>query len=110
MENFRRKAGTFILLALGLTAPAIGSAATPSHFEDVSVRVSFADLNIHSQAGAKVLYARLKRASEEVCGLDFYTINRSLTQKRIARACYLAALEASVEKVDSDALSEMHDG
>lgn len=110
MENVRRKTGTLILLALGIAAPAIGTAAAPSQFEDVSVRVFFADLDIHSEAGAKVLYARLKSASEQVCGLESYGVSRSLATRRYARGCYHETLEGLVQKIDSDALVEIHSG
>ena len=110
MENVIRKSGTLILLALGLTAPAIGIAAAPSQFEDVSVRVSFADLDIHSQAGAKKLYARLKSASEEVCGLESYGVSRSLASRRYALSCYNETLDELVQEIDSAALIKAHSG
>jgi UrcA family protein len=75
-----------------------------------AVRVSYADLDIHSEAGAKVLYSRLKRASEEVCGIQSHVINGSLAATKNARACYREALEVSVKKIDSDALTGIHTG
>ena len=98
------------LLLLGIAIPATGMAAAPSHISDVSIQVSYADLNIHSEAGAKVLYTRLKKASEEVCGIQTHVINGSLAATLRARACFRDTLEASVEKIDSDALTEIHSG
>ncbi len=99
-----------LLAAAAITAPAIGSAAAPTQFDKVSVRVSYADLDIHSEAGARVLYSRLKRASEEVCGIQTHIINGSLAQTMKARECFRDTLEASVEKIDSSALDEIHAG
>ena len=98
------------LLAAGIAVPAAAYAAAPTHFSDASVKVSYADLDIQSKAGAKVLYSRLKRASEEVCGIKPHVINGSLAETHKARMCYREALEASVENIDSDALTEIHAG
>ncbi len=85
-------------------------AAAPTQFDDVSVKVSYADLDIHSKAGARVLYSRLKRASEAVCGIQSHVINGSLAVTLKARACFRETLEASIDKIDSDALGEVHAG
>lgn len=108
-KNYRN---TFVsLLAAGaIAAPAFGFAAAPTQFDDASVKVSYADLDIHSKAGAAVLYTRLKRASEEVCGIQSHVINGSLTVTLKARACFRETLETSVRKIDSDALQEIHAG
>lgn len=103
---------TFIslLAAAAISAPAIGFAAAPSQLDDVSVKVSYSDLNIHSKAGAQVLYVRLKQASEEVCGIQSHIINGSLARTLKARQCFRETLDASVEKIDSEALTEIHAG
>jgi len=98
------------IIASGLVLPVVGSAATPSHIDDAAVRVSYADLNIENEEGAKVLYARLKRASQEVCGIGSLDLVRSLTETRKARACYEKALTAAVEKIDSKTLNDVHNG
>ena len=99
-----------VLLLIGIALPAIGSAAAPSQIDTVSVKVSYADLDIHSQAGARVLYSRLKRASEEVCGIKPHVVNSSLAATTRARSCLRDTLEASVEAIDSDALTDIHTG
>ena len=50
-----------IVVALG--APAIASADAKSDLQGVSVKVSYADLNLEKQEGAKALYRRLQQAS-----------------------------------------------
>jgi UrcA family protein len=99
-----------LLAAAGIGLPAASYAAAPTQFGDVSVRVSYSDLDIQSKAGARVLYSRLKRASEEVCGIKPHVINGSLAETLRARTCYREKLEASVEQIDSDALTAIHSG
>lgn len=110
MGNKNRNATVTLLAAAAITIPAIGFAAAPTEIDDVSVKVSYADLDIDSKAGAKVLYVRLKKASEEVCGIQSHVIHGSLAETLKARSCFRETLEASVEKIDSDVLSEIHAG
>ena len=108
----KRHRNLFVSLTAAATiiiaAPA--SAAAPSQIDDVSVKVSYSDLNIQSKAGARVLYVRLKQASEEVCGIQSHIINGSLARTMKARQCFRETLDASVEKIDSDALAAIHEG
>ena len=110
MGKTNRKSWLSSLLLIGIALPATGMAAAASQIDDASIKVSYADLNIRSEAGARVLYARLKRATEEVCGIQSHVINGSLAETLRARTCFREALEASVEKIDSDALKEIHSG
>ena len=101
--------GIAAIVATGLVLPLAGMTATPSHIDDAAVKVSYADLNINNEAGAKVLYARLQRASQEVCGVGSHDILRSLTETKKARACYEKALTAAIQKIDSELLTVIHD-
>ena len=108
MGNKNRNTIVSVLAAAAITIPSIAFAAAPSHVDDVSITVSYADLDIESKAGAKVLYLRLKKASEAVCGIQSHVVNGSLADTLKARACFRETLEASVKKIESDALSEIH--
>ena len=99
-----------LLAAFAIAAPASGIAAASGKFDSVSVKVSYGDLDIHSKAGATVLYSRLRRASEEVCGFRSQEIKSPLTLTTKARACFHQTLEAAVEQIDSDTLQEIHAG
>jgi UrcA family protein len=99
-----------LAIAFGLSLPLAASAASPSHFDDAAVSVSYADLNIDNAAGAKTLYARLQRASQEVCGIGSHVTVRSLTEIRKARDCYETALTSAVRKIDNDKLTDIHNG
>lgn len=84
---------------------AIGKAAKS---DEVSVTVRFGELNLDNEKGVAVLYRRLQRAAEYVCGVEPYWVSRSRTRQAAAAACYSATLSASVYKIDSLALRQMH--
>jgi UrcA family protein len=60
-----------LLLIAGMTAGLLGAAGVVSAAEPASeapaITVQFGDLNIHSQAGAQVLYHRILAAAAAVC-------------------------------------------
>lgn len=99
-----------LLAVLGVGAPAIVLAASPSQFDTNSITVSYADLNIESAEGARVLYTRLKRASREACDVHTLTVAGSVRRVAQAQACYREALSEAVEEIDSDALTKIHAG
>lgn len=100
--------GIVALVVVGLGASTSAVAASPSQFEESKISVSYADLNIQNAAGAKVLYSRLQRAAESVCGMKSYYEYGSLTRLTIARQCYTKALDKAVVRIDSDALTKIH--
>lgn len=102
--------GTTMLVALALLVPLSVNAAAPSRFDDNKVRVSFADLNIQSKAGAEVLYARMRRASIDACGVDSYRQLGSLKRVSIAKQCYEKTMDKFVSRIDSEELKKLHNG
>ena len=100
--------GTVALLVFGLGVSASAVAALPSQFDDGSISVSFADLNIHNAAGARVLYTRLQRATKSVCGVESYSEAGSLSRVSQAKQCYAETLDEAVAKIDSAALAAIH--
>ena len=79
-------------------------------FDEVSVTVPFADLNLNNEQGAAVLYRRLQIASESVCGVRLAKDQRCLRSQRIADDCYHRALTTAVESVGSEVLLSLHQG
>jgi UrcA family protein len=60
--------------------------------------VHYADLNLNTQAGAAVLYKRIRVAAEEVCG----DVNsRRLDEAAVAKACVDRAVYGSVQTVNN---------
>ena len=108
MSEKLRVAVSAILMAGLLAAPAAVLAAS-NQIDDITSKVSYNDLDIESEAGAKELYERLKRASEDACDLRSKMLQGSMTAASKARKCYGKTLSAAVEKIDSDALTDIHD-
>ena len=102
------KSSIALLVAVGITLPAVASAGDPSQEKASSVKVSYADLNIDSEAGARVLYSRLKRASEKACNVESLTEHGSVDRARDAKACYEEVLSDAVANIDSAALAKIH--
>ena len=95
------------LVAL-LCAPVAASADSGSKPEGQTLRVTYNDLNIDSPAGAEQLYARLKRASRAVCGVDSYLVLGSLNRAVQSKHCYRSTLDRAVAGVHSDELERLH--
>jgi UrcA family protein len=97
---------TIVVVALG--APAIASADARSELQGRSVKVSYADLNLEKQEGAKALYRRLQQASKQAC--DVGSLHEEGSVKRLgeARQCYNSALTKAVQKVDNELVSQIH--
>lgn len=105
----RRYSIVAALAVIALTGPAV-AAADGAKSEKTAVKVVFEDLNIHSEAGARILYARLKRASREACNVGTLLETGGLRRSVAASACYEAALSKAVERIDSETLQEIHAG
>ena len=99
-------AGVSALALTALALPAVS--ATPSQFDNARISVSFADLNIDNEAGARALYGRLQQASASVCNMDSYRELGSLAAVAKAEACYTATLDEAVAKIGSEALKKIH--
>ncbi len=62
-----------------------------------TVRVSYADLNLATPAGAAKLHSRLRAASASLCGqADF----RDLTRVTLENACVARTLAGALEQVE----------
>jgi UrcA family protein len=85
--------------AMGGTA----KAAEPASF--YTTIVSYGDLNLDSEQGAKVLYARLRNAAQNVCSsLE----GRDLIQKRIWQGCFDNAIAGAVGQVNKARVTALH--
>jgi UrcA family protein len=81
-----------------LAAAALGAAlATGARAADVAqVHVSYADLNVHSPAGAAALDRRIHAAAERVCGVF---ADRDLARRAQFNACVTGATAAALAAV-----------
>lgn len=89
-----------------LSCAALGSraqAAEAVQFHTAIVR--YGELNLDSDQGAKVLYARLRNAAERVCSsLE----GRELIQKKLWQGCFDKAVASAVEQVNKTRVTALH--
>jgi UrcA family protein len=91
-----------IACAVALTTPAM---ADQSDGEPLTKIVSYADLNLNGEAGARVLHGRLRMAAAQVCAPLRGT---SLRERTNWRDCVDPALARAVAKVDEPMLTAYH--
>jgi len=96
------------IIVITLSAPAIALADAKSELKGKSVKVSFADLDLNKQEGAKTLYRRLQRASKQVCGLRGLRKMGAVKQISETRQCYSEVLTGAVEKIDNRLVTQIH--
>ncbi len=92
-----------------LSIPAIASVGDKNELKGVSVKVSYADLNLEKEEGAKVLYRRLQQASKQTCDVRGLRIAGSVKRMVETQRCYREALSAAVEKIDNELVTNIHD-
>ncbi len=102
--HIRRSLVSFAALA----AIACGSAPVSAADQYVthSVKVSFADLNLSTDAGAATLYDRIQHAARSVCSPN--PGERALESFRDSKECYATAIKNAVGKVNSPLLTALH--
>jgi len=91
---------TAIFGALAASFSAVSAADASS--KPINVNVKFADLNLSSPAGARVLYERIRAAAENAC--SYYWFNSDADQIR----CVHDAIANTVTKVDRPALFSVY--
>jgi UrcA family protein len=91
-------------LALGGTAMGgrVQAAEAPQYNTTI---VAFGDLNLDSEQGVKVLYARLRNGAEDVCS-SFE--GRDLFFKRLWQTCFDRAVASAVVQVNRTSLTTLH--
>ena len=87
--------GLIATAMLGALAASFSAAAADVGSKPIRVNVKFADLNLSSQAGARVLYDRIQAAAENAC--SYYWFKSGADQVR----CVHDAIANTVTKVDS---------
>jgi UrcA family protein len=94
------------VLAIGLAAGA--HAAPASDTDTVSVKVSIADLNMRSQAGAKVAFQRIHQAATSICGDE--PNPSALGEVAQHRACMKSVVARGVASLDNPLVTAMNGG
>ena len=71
-------------------------------------RVSVGSLDLTNERDQQELYQRLQDKSREVCGYTNLRITGSVERSISNEECYQGTLTAAVERVDSEALTQLH--
>lgn len=110
VHNRRLSIGRMLLVGIAAVLPFAVQAGEPARAQLAvnSVVVSYADLNLSEEAGARTLYARLKRAAQQACGHRPPPVE--LKASRAYQDCYESALTKAVNRVDSQQLYALHAG
>jgi UrcA family protein len=104
------RAAGVVAAAVLATAIAIGPSAAFAAVSDdqVTVRVSTADLNMASEAGAQVALARIRQAARDICGDEGGRV--SLTVQTQMRRCVDGVVERAVASSNQPALLAVSQG
>jgi len=93
------------LIVAGLSGPLTARALTVSTPQNDGVRsrvVRFADLDLQSREGIRVLYSRIRSAAQTVCEPAYFMVGQSnIGQRR----CQKRAIEQAVAAVRSTSLA-----
>ncbi len=82
-----------------------GTAQAADPQQPLTKTVIYGDLNIDSEQGAKVLYARLRSAARYVCSpFD----GRDLIQKSLWQSCFDNAVASAVVQVNKARVTALH--
>jgi UrcA family protein len=90
--------GLIATAMFGALAASFSAVAADAGSKPIGVNVKFADLNVSSQAGARVLYDRIQAAAKGAC--SYYWFKTDADEIR----CVHEAIATSVTKVDRLAL------
>ena len=82
-----------------------GSAHAGEAGEALTKTVNYGDLNLDTEAGARVLYARLRVAAKEVCSP---LAGRALSLQARWQACYDHAIASAVADVNHSTVTALH--
>jgi len=93
-------------VATAVLATLICGAALADAFPDPSMTVSYADLNIKSQAGVATLYKRIKKAAYEVCQIPVGT--HQIRIEKELKECKEDAVDRAVAQVNLPMLTTLH--
>ena len=99
MNAITRNTKNFTMAAVAAVCLA---SVTIAHADEAARTVRYSDLNLNTQAGAAVLYKRIRNAAEAVCG-DVGP--RPLAQAVAVKACVDRAIFAGVRSVNAPMLS-----
>jgi UrcA family protein len=99
------KTGIWITAAV-LALTGVWQCATAADAQVSQTVVHFSDLNVDRQAGANVLYRRIRHAAEAVCGEKRDPGTQMISRQW--RSCVAQAIDRAVVSLDRPALTAYH--
>jgi len=99
MNNTQKFAA--LVLATTLSSGAMASSVELNGQGHKSVIVEYSDLNVASNAGAKVLRQRIGSAAEQVCNVASGVVSIRQAQKQ--ESCVVETVNAAVNRLDKHA-------
>jgi UrcA family protein len=107
MKTITLQTSKHIMLAAAVAAVCLASVTVGARAADTAAdfparTVHYADLNLETQAGAAILYKRIRNAAEQVCGdVDSQRLELAVRVK----ACVDGAIASSVRFVNNPKLT-----
>jgi UrcA family protein len=96
----KRVTASLLLATLALTGTQLACADAP-----INVAVNYADVDLSTAAGAKVMYGRLHAAAEKVCKPLYREDGNQLLRNRF-QTCMQTAMSDAVKSVNKPLLTE----
>lgn len=96
-----------VSLAALAIAPGAAQAQPASSQESVSVRISYADLNLSSSEGAREMMGRIESAARIICGES--STNNDLSERAREHSCVDATMSEAVRSLDAPSVSALSD-
>ena len=96
------------LTVAGLVGPLSAEAVTTASPDSDGIPrriVHFADLNLESREGVRLLYSRIKSAAQDVCVPVYFRITQTSVSQR---HCEERAIDEAVAAVRSESLTALH--
>ncbi len=100
------KRSLIALAAVALSGAVVLPAAAASFGKEHTKSISLAGIDINSEAGAEIVYKRIVKAADRVCG-----VNRGLMSQREvleATACADKAISTTVKALNVERLTALH--
>jgi UrcA family protein len=102
--NKKQRIRSMAALCLGYGMAALSGAAAAEEAAPSEV-VRYADVNLSTPEGARILYRRIQAAASRVCQFDAI-VDRHLMD--VQKTCYRHAIDEAVKQVGSPTLSQLH--
>ena len=97
------------IVGLIATAQPVAARMSESSNDSVSVTVRYADLNLNTEAGAKVMLRRIRSSAEDICGpapsmIEKWSLGRAYSD------CVTPIVDHAVAQIDSPLVTALNDG